>query len=181
MSARQSETRCRMPPESWRGRLWTASSRPHQPQQLHRPVRDRPSGPCASSRSETAHSASVVFHGSKVGSWKTIPISARGCVIGVPPATILPSVTASRPAIIIRSVLLPQPLGPSRQTNSPFSMEKVAAVTASNAAGPLPNTLRTPWQLISGCMLRDLAILVVMAVLVTVRRVREAAVVTFGP
>ena len=51
-----------------------------------------------------------------------MPISARGSVIGVPPARIVPSVTASRPAIIIKSVLLPQPLGPRRQTNSPFSI-----------------------------------------------------------
>ena len=63
-----------------------------------------------------------------------------------------PSVTGSRPAIIINSVLLPQPLGPSRQTNSPFSMANVAVVTASNAAGPFPNTLRTRWQLISAGM-----------------------------
>src|SRR5262249_45707217 len=59
---------------------------------------------------------------------------------------------ASRPAIIINNVLLPQPLGPRRQTNSPFSTENVAAVIASNAVNPLPKTLRTRWQLISACM-----------------------------
>jgi len=81
-----------------------------------------------------------------------MPISARGSIIGMPPARIVPAVIGSRPAIIINSVLLPQPLGPRRQTNSPLLTENVAAVIASKALEPVPKTLRTRWQLISACM-----------------------------
>jgi hypothetical protein len=42
-----------------------------------------------------------------------------------------PSVITSSPAIIRSSVLLPQPLGPTKTTNSPCEMSNVAFLTAS--------------------------------------------------
>ena len=72
------------------------------------------------------------FHGSRVGSWSMIPNSRRGPVTGSPPAKISPPVMLSIPPIIISSVLLPQPLGPSSATNSPSATEKSAFRTASS-------------------------------------------------
>ena len=52
----------------------------------------------------------------------------------------LPDVGSSKPAIILSSVVLPQPDGPRREKNSPRPIEKSARSTATND----PNSLRTP-------------------------------------
>src|SRR5688572_26549418 len=51
-----------------------------------------------------------------------------------------------RPATIIRSVLLPQPLGPMTETNSPSRM--ASEIDPSAEYVPLPTTysLLTPWM-----------------------------------
>ena len=81
---------------------------------------------------------SAVFHGRRVGVLKDDADFKARLVDGRAVRENLPSLIVSSPAIIIRSVLFPQPLGPTRETNSPFSTEKVAELTASNAAAPLP-------------------------------------------
>ena len=43
---------------------------------------------------------------------------------------IWPAVGASKPASIFSTVVLPQPLGPSRQKNSPASMSTLKCSTA---------------------------------------------------
>jgi hypothetical protein len=75
--------------------------------------------------------SSALFHGSKVGSWNMMPVSARGWVRAWPAMPIVPWLGASRPAIIIKSVLLPQPDGPRRATNSPALMANELGATAS--------------------------------------------------
>src|SRR5215212_6697032 len=57
-------------------------------------------------------------HGSSVGAWKTIPVSSRGSVTFVPPIDTVPPVGATKPATRRSNVDLPQPDGPTRQTNS---------------------------------------------------------------
>jgi hypothetical protein len=53
---------------------------------------------------------------------------------------IVPDVTASRPATIRSAVVLQQPDGPTRTTNSPSSTKRSSCRTAST---PFPNTLVT--------------------------------------
>ncbi len=48
-----------------------------------------------------------------------------------PSSTIRPSVGCSKPAIILSSVVLPQPDGPSSEKNSPRRMAKSARSTAT--------------------------------------------------
>src|SRR6186997_1068558 len=47
-----------------------------------------------------------------------------------PSSWIAPPLGSTKPAIICRVVVLPQPDGPSRETNSPFSTAKVRPSTA---------------------------------------------------
>ena len=90
-----------------------------------------------------------------LGSWNTMPISARKSVMRVPLARIVPSVTPSRPAIMINKVLLPQPLGPRRQNQVYLLHRERRSLLTSKAVNPLPKTLRTRWQLIlPACVLR---------------------------
>ena len=42
-----------------------------------------------------------------------------------------PEVASSKPEMILSNVDLPQPLGPNKQTNSPFSTEKLTFFNAS--------------------------------------------------
>src|SRR5690606_24453667 len=55
------------------------------------------------------------------------------CVTSSPPIRMLPEVGVSRPAIMRRLVVFPQPEGPSRQTNSPSPMSKLTSLTALNS------------------------------------------------
>ena len=60
-----------------------------------------------------------------------MPVSARGAVRARPATAMVPRLGESRPAIIISNVLLPQPDGPSRATNSPALTENELGATAS--------------------------------------------------
>ncbi len=73
-----------------------------------------------------------------------MPVSARGADIGLPPTRISPSLGPSSPATIMSRVLLPQPDGPSRETNSPDSILNEVGATASTCPRlPALKTLRT--------------------------------------
>ena len=48
-----------------------------------------------------------------------------------PSKKICPLVGVSKPAIILKVVVLPQPEGPSKVTNSPFLITRLAFFTAS--------------------------------------------------
>src|ERR1700682_4155713 len=61
----------------------------------------------------------------------------------LPPISILPSEISSSPAIIRRSVLLPQPEGPTSTQNSPSAIDTSTPCTT----GVLPNDLRTALRL----------------------------------
>jgi hypothetical protein len=50
-----------------------------------------------------------------------------------------PVVGDSNPATILRVVVFPQPLGPRKETSSPFSMSRLKSFTAS----VVPNALLT--------------------------------------
>ncbi len=74
--------------------------------------------------------SSTVRQGSSTGAWNTMPTSRLGPSTGRPRSSTSPLVRRSRPARILSSVLLPQPLGPTTVTNSPSSMAKLASVSA---------------------------------------------------
>src|SRR3954447_11449743 len=67
-------------------------------------------------------------------------------VIDRPATRISPDVGSSKPAIILRIVLLPQPDGPSSEKNSPRSTTRSTPLTALT----VPNSLRTPRSSICG-------------------------------
>src|ERR1700752_4735609 len=71
--------------------------------------------------------------GNSASDWNTMP-RLRLCVgIGVmswPSRMMAPAVGSSRPAIMRRSVVLPQPDGPSRQTNLPSGTDRLTLPTA---------------------------------------------------
>src|SRR5207244_1892911 len=61
----------------------------------------------------------TVAHGNNRGSWKTIPRSRPVPTIGLPSCVSSPLKPRSSPASNRNSVDLPQPLGPTIDTNSP--------------------------------------------------------------
>src|SRR5512140_462431 len=73
-----------------------------------------------------------------------MPTSVIGFVTVVPPTTMSPRVRASNPATISSSVLLPQPEGPTTETNSPASMSTLTSFNARNGRSvSWPNVFET--------------------------------------
>ena len=63
-------------------------------------------------------------------SWNTTPRSMPWPVTALPPIRISPPVGVMKPAMMLSSVDLPQPLGPTIQRNSEASMLKLTVSTA---------------------------------------------------
>ncbi len=85
----------------------------------------------------------TVAHGISVGSWNTKPISpcrAPACA-AAPGHSTVPRVGSLRPAIMRSAVDLPQPDGPSSETNSPGHRSRLKR---SSAMTPLAKVLPTP-------------------------------------
>ena len=84
--------------------------------------------PFISSPNETLPSA--VRHGNSwAKSWNTTPRSRPWPVTVLPPMRISPEAGARKPAIMLSKVDLPQPDGPTMQTNSEASMLKLTSLT----------------------------------------------------
>ena len=83
----------------------------------------------------------TVMYGNSAMSWKTMAMS-RFCggssVTSVSPNQMRPAVGVSRPAIIRRVVVLPQPEGPTNVKNSrsPISTERSRTACTSRAPRP---------------------------------------------
>ncbi len=71
-------------------------------------------------------------------SWNTSAISSGGPVTGLPRSKISPRVGCISPATHFRSVVFPQPDGPTTQANSPSSTVSVTSPTACVALSPTP-------------------------------------------
>src|SRR5207245_267335 len=82
----------------------------------------------------------TVIQGNSAYSWKTIARAGSGWTTRLPKARISPALGRVNPAMAFRSVDLPQPEGPSRQTNSPAATSRSMRSSATIA----PNSLRTP-------------------------------------
>ena len=81
----------------------------------------------------------IVRHFSSSGCWNTMPMSLAGSNgTASEPIFTVPASCGCRPARIFRSVLLPQPDGPTRQASSPGMTSKVASEIARCALAPLP-------------------------------------------
>src|SRR5437667_2649087 len=105
-----------------------------------RSAASRPSG-----LSTSATFCSSVSHGNRRSSWKTTPtLCWCGCpaTIGSPSSVTRPRVAGSRPPTIRSSVVLPQPLGPRRQTNSPAStVNETRSITGIRKSLPSSSTV----------------------------------------
>ena len=103
----------------------------------------RPSG-CLRTRSPNPMLSATVMFGNRAYDWKTIPMLRRfggRWVMSSPSIVIVPAVGCSKPAIIRRVVVLPQPDGPRNDTNSPFSAARLKSSTATVVAEPLLDAL----------------------------------------
>src|SRR3954469_6713731 len=83
------------------------------------------------------------FHGSseREYSWKTSAIASGGRVTRSPRSSTEPSLGASRPDMHFSSVVLPQPEGPTTQTNSFSSIANEIEPIACVASPPSPYVL----------------------------------------
>jgi hypothetical protein len=78
--------------------------------------------------------SSTLRQGSSTALWNTMPTSFCGPLMGLPASVSVPPLMGSRPATIFSSVLLPQPEGPTTETNSPSRMAKSSGL--SDSTGP---------------------------------------------
>ena len=78
--------------------------------------------------------SSTVRQSSSTSRWNTMPALLTAPLTGVPPTVIVPVVAGIRPDTNIIIVLLPQPLGPTIETNSPAEMSRSISPSASTAS-----------------------------------------------
>ena len=76
----------------------------------------------------------TVSQGMSAWLWNTTPRSRLGPLISRPSMKQLPLVAVSSPASTLRMVVLPQPLWPMMQTNSPWSMAKETSANTGLSA-----------------------------------------------
>src|SRR5437867_5240593 len=92
----------------------------------------------------------TVNQGNSACSWKTMPISGGVSTTARPPTRIFPAVGVTNPARQLSSVVLPQPEGPSRQTNSEGAISSVMPARTStivpSGAGSATSTESKPMR-----------------------------------
>src|SRR5580700_2349174 len=72
--------------------------------------------------------ASTVRHGKRLSFWNTKPRSLPGWRTARPSSSTSPADACSRPATMRRNVVLPQPLGPTTEMNSPRATASLAVM-----------------------------------------------------
>src|ERR1017187_7338828 len=91
----------------------------------------------------------TVIQGKRAYSWKTMPRSGPGATTRFLSTVISPEDGNEKPATALSSVDLPQPEGPSRQTNSPVftsrSMSRRATTSRSFVAHTFPTWVMAIW------------------------------------
>src|SRR3954463_10861458 len=145
--ARASDTRCCMPPDSWCGYLVSNPVRPTTriSSSILAPSRGAPR-PAARSRSRPMLLATL-SQGIRFACWNTRPMrpawrKLRGAT---PPIVTIPRVGAIRSATTLSKVLLPQPDGPTSETNAPSGISSVIPESALTGSGPpTPYVTSTP-------------------------------------
>src|SRR6516162_6351938 len=103
-------------------------------------VRLRSSGPIdpATSRPMMAL-ANTVRHGKRLSFWNTKPRSVPGSLTARLSSSTSPSLACSRPAMMRKNVVLPQPDGPTTEMNSPRSIARLMLRSASRSPNDLLN------------------------------------------
>ena len=76
----------------------------------------------------------AVSHGNSAWAWNTTPLPRPGPVTATPSTSTSPAVASTSPAMMLSSVVLPQPLRPTSVTNS-FSAT-ASSMPSSTAAPP---------------------------------------------
>src|SRR5579871_750919 len=144
--ARATATRWRMPPDSSSGRLSIAAVRPTRCSACLATLR-RSSLPAPRIDRPKLTFSQTVSQGNSEVSWKIRLRSGDGLSTMSPKNQVAPSVASSRPAIRYNRVLLPQPEGPRKTTNSPGAMSRSMPRSASCARFvPAAQVLPTPRQ-----------------------------------
>ena len=82
--------------------------------------------------------AATLSHGIRFACWNTRPMRPawRRLRGGAPPTVTVPRVGAIRSATTFSSVLLPQPEGPTSETNAPSGMSSVIPDNALTGSAP---------------------------------------------
>src|SRR5580704_13104573 len=83
--------------------------------------------------------ASTVRHGSRLSFWNTKPRSVPGSRTARPSSNTSPEDACSRPATMRKNVVLPQPLGPTTEMNSPRSTVRLMLRKASRSPNDFDN------------------------------------------
>src|SRR5436190_4351750 len=138
-SARAICSRWRMPPESCAGNLWRCSARSTIPRYLSMIAGHSPRGTFRT-RSAKRTFSSALSHGRSAApaSWKNMTRSLPAPRTGTPSNSTSPPEARSKPARILSSVDLPQPEGPTRQTNSPGATSRSMPSSASSRRASSP-------------------------------------------
>ena len=134
ISTRASATRCFIPPEISRGRLPPKGSSPTFSRQRRTSASRTLRGIVRITPKATF--SRTVSHGKRASSWNTTHRSGPGPAIRSPPTSTLPESGERNPATRRSSVLLPQPLLPSRHTSSPSATSRSTPDRTSR--GPPP-------------------------------------------
>ena len=150
--ARAMATRCSCPPESWRGWWCMRSASPTMRRAVStrrfRSLRERG---VRSRGSSTLRKA--LRTGMRLWTWKTKPTwRARqpaswlrdSPARSVPPTDTVPAVGTSRPPSRLSSVVLPEPLGPMKATNSPAATSRSSPRRTWMSSSPRRYVLSRP-------------------------------------
>src|SRR5262245_57974763 len=127
--ARQIATRWRMPPESSPGYLSSNSSSPTE-RRRSRALRRWVTGSSFLISTGSSTLASTVRQSSNTSRWNTMATLPTAPFTRAPPTSIVPVVGGISPEMSISSVLLPQPLGPTIETNSPGAIARSISAIA---------------------------------------------------
>ena len=130
-SARAIWIRCFIPPDSSAGYFSSWPSSPTSSRKRRARSRRSAFGTCRMRRPNSTFSIAVSQPESESSPWNTTPRSRLAPVTGRPSIRICPDVGASKPASSFSTVVLPQPLGPSRQKNSLDSISTLKCSTAT--------------------------------------------------
>ncbi len=141
-------TRWRMPAESSLGLLVEGVAQTHQREVVLDDLPALAAGQVGEDLGTPSMTFSeAVIQGSRQGDWKTTPRSGPGSATSRPSSSTPPRVAADSPAAIERTVDLPQPECPMRQTNSPLAMVRSKSSTTGGAWPPPTEALAEPGEL----------------------------------
>src|SRR5262249_33030471 len=156
LKARAMATRCCSPPESCAGKCSARCARPTSANSALA-VAKAAGFPAKSSGRATASSAVMV--GTRWHDWKTMPILLPRTMASSsslrprksrPATRTEPDVARSRPATIINSEVLPDPLGPTTATDSPAPISRLTRFKISTGPARLDSLSETPLRAMTG-------------------------------